>query len=184
LQDERATRLQDRHLQSRRRGEPHLVADLDLLPLGDDTIGAVDITADEVLQEVVAVEASPPLTKLSDPRPDDVRAAANGDRPRRGDVRVADQVVARLRGGNLFIGRTPPKKARATSSALSCRSSSLLSVLRAHRRAIGVGDTSAFGELRVYAVFLSTTARGFNPRDPAAPRPPSSRGGCNSRGTL
>jgi hypothetical protein len=44
-----------------------------------------------------------------------------------------------------------------------------MSVLRAHHRAIGGGDTSACGELRAYAVFLSTAAGGVNPRDPAAP---------------
>jgi hypothetical protein len=41
--------------------ELDLVSDGDGLPLGDDLVGAVDVTADQVLQRVVAVEAAPAL---------------------------------------------------------------------------------------------------------------------------
>ena len=54
--------------------EPDLVADLDVLPLGDDPVGAVDVAADQVLEEVVAVEAAASLAELRDPGPDSVGA--------------------------------------------------------------------------------------------------------------
>jgi hypothetical protein len=47
--------------------EVDFAADVDALPLGNDPISAVDITADEVLQEVIAVEAATALSELGQP---------------------------------------------------------------------------------------------------------------------
>ena len=46
--------------------EPDLGADHDVLPLGHDPVGAVDVATDQVLQRVVAVEAAAPLPELRD----------------------------------------------------------------------------------------------------------------------
>lgn len=101
LKDECATGLDDRRLQGNGGSEAHLITDFELLQLGDDTIGAVDVKAEEVLELVVAIEASPPLTELNDPRPDNLGAAANRDRPRCRHIRVDDQLIARLYGDDL-----------------------------------------------------------------------------------
>jgi hypothetical protein len=47
--------------------ELDLVTDRDVLPLGDDALRAVDVAADQVLEEVLAVEPAPPLPQLGDP---------------------------------------------------------------------------------------------------------------------
>ena len=41
--------------------ELDLITDLDVLPLAQDAIAAVDVAADQILEPVVAVEATPPL---------------------------------------------------------------------------------------------------------------------------
>ncbi len=55
------------------------IADVDVLPFGGDAVSAVDVTAHEVLEEVVAVEPTPPLPQLGDPRPDLIGRGANAD---------------------------------------------------------------------------------------------------------
>ena len=47
-----------------------ILARLEVLPLGADGFGVVDIQAHEVLEEVVAVEAAAVLAELHQPRPD------------------------------------------------------------------------------------------------------------------
>jgi hypothetical protein len=47
--------------------EVDFAADVDALPLGNEPISAVDVTADEVLQEVIAGEAATALSELGQP---------------------------------------------------------------------------------------------------------------------
>jgi hypothetical protein len=85
--------------------ELDLVADLDVLPLGDDLVGAVDVAADQVLQRVVAVEAAPPLPELGDPGPDVVCRSMKGDGAGCREIAVGDEVVAVQGGVELLVGR-------------------------------------------------------------------------------
>jgi hypothetical protein len=91
------------------RGEPDLVADLDVLPFGHDAIRAVDVAAGQVLEKVVAVEPTPPLPQLGDPRPDLVARRTNGDRAGCGEVGERDQLIAWERLVELLVGRSPPE---------------------------------------------------------------------------
>jgi hypothetical protein len=92
--------------------KPDLVADLDVLPLGHDPVRTVDVATDEVLDEVVAVEATPPLPQLGDPRPHVLGRSANGDRTRRAEVGVRDQVIADEWVGELPFCGAPAKLSR------------------------------------------------------------------------
>jgi hypothetical protein len=67
---------------------------LNVLPLVDDAIRAVDVAVGEVLQEVVGVEATPSLPQLGDPWTHPVGRGAHGDGPGRREVGVLDEVVA------------------------------------------------------------------------------------------
>ena len=53
----------------------HRVTGAKLLPGGVDTIGVVDVVADESLEPCVAVEATAVLTELREPWPDRVAPA-------------------------------------------------------------------------------------------------------------
>ncbi len=61
-------RSRDDHVGVLPQGDP--IANLQLLELGHDPLGAVDVETEEVLQSVVAVEAAAPLAHLDEPRPD------------------------------------------------------------------------------------------------------------------
>jgi hypothetical protein len=89
--------------------ELHLVPHADVLPVGDDAIRAVDVAAHQVLEEVVAVEPTPPLPQLGDPRPDLIGGGANGDGASRGEVGVRDEVIAGEALVELLLGRSPPE---------------------------------------------------------------------------
>jgi hypothetical protein len=89
------------------RGEPDLVTDLDVLPLGHDAIRAVDVAADQVLEEVVAIEPTPPLPQLGDPRPYLIGRRMNGDGAGCGEVGDRDQLIASERLVELLVGRPP-----------------------------------------------------------------------------
>jgi len=108
-------RTSDRPLLERGHGkadlrcEPDLVADLDVLPLGHDPIRAVDVAADQVFEEVVAVEPAAPLSKLGDPRPDLAGRGSNGDCPGCGDVGVLDQIIAGKLLLEFLVRRAPPE---------------------------------------------------------------------------
>lgn len=65
--DEGRSRVDHRHLELRLRMESELVARRHVLPLGDDSIRAVDVAAHEVLQDVIGVQPTPPLSHLRDP---------------------------------------------------------------------------------------------------------------------
>ena len=58
----------------------HRVTGAKLLPVGVDTIGVVDVVADESLEPRIAVEATAVLAELREPWPDRVGRRANGDR--------------------------------------------------------------------------------------------------------
>src|SRR5439155_6983923 len=87
--------------------QPHLVAHPYLLPLWSDSIHAVDVTAHQILQHVVTVEATPALSQLGEPRPDIRRSAANDDSPSRREIRVWEEVIARHHTRDLLVGCTP-----------------------------------------------------------------------------
>ena len=91
------------------RREPDLVADLDILPSGHDLVRAVNVTADQVLQKVVAVETAAPLPQLSDPGPYLASRRADGDGAGRGEVRGADQIIAGQHLAALPGCRAPPE---------------------------------------------------------------------------
>jgi len=92
--DECASRLRSGHDERDPGNKSDLVADHDVLPLGCDPIGAVIITANEILEEVVAVETAPPPAKLGDPRPYFVGRGANSDRSSRREISVCNEILA------------------------------------------------------------------------------------------
>jgi hypothetical protein len=71
--------LHSGHRESGLRSEPDLVTDHDVPPLGHDAIRAADITAGQVLEEVIAVEPAPSLPELGDPRPHSAGRSADSD---------------------------------------------------------------------------------------------------------
>ena len=87
--------------------QPDLVSGRDVLPLGDDPVGAVDIAAGQVFQEVIAVEPASGLPQLGDPRPDPVRRGAHGERARGGQIGPRDELIAGERLGELLGGGAP-----------------------------------------------------------------------------
>jgi len=79
-----------------------------LLELRDDPVGAVNVTAQQVLQRVEAVEAAAALADLYQPGPDIFRRGIDGDRAGGGHLRERDQLVARHGAGDLRRRRAPP----------------------------------------------------------------------------
>lgn len=67
----------------------------------------MDVAADQVFEEVVAVEPAPTLSQLGDPWPDLVAGGANGDGPGCREIGVRDQGMARERLVGLLVGRAP-----------------------------------------------------------------------------
>lgn len=110
-EDERSPWLDRGHGERELGSEPDLVADLDLLPPGHHPVGAVNVASDEVLEPVVAVETTPALAELSDPRP--YRSAE------------ARMVMARVAARSAFaISSSPdsvPSHSRSVAPQLSCR---------------------------------------------------------------
>lgn len=90
--------------------ESDLRADVDGLPFRNYPIGAVDVAAHEVLEEVVAVETAAPLSKLGDPLPDTIGGGANRHRPRGRQVRTGHELIARKRHARLLLGGAPPQR--------------------------------------------------------------------------
>ena len=82
----------------------------------------MDVAADQILEDVVAVEATPPLSQLSDPRPYLVRSRVYGDRPGCCQVTPGDKVVTRERRLGLLSGGSPAKKPRLHQTHVGRRS--------------------------------------------------------------
>jgi len=72
-------------------------------------IGAVDVAADQVLQEVVAVEPAPALPQLGDSRPHLVGQGADRDDAGRSEIGAGDEIIAGKGLAGLLAGRAPPK---------------------------------------------------------------------------
>src|SRR6266545_1238398 len=108
-QHQRPARLHHGDAQPNLRVELDLVPDLEVLPLGHDPVGAVDVAADQVLQRVVAVEAAPPLPELGDPGPDPLGRGMHGDGAGCREVGVGDEVVT-VQGGVAFLVGRPPSQ--------------------------------------------------------------------------
>src|ERR1039457_3502673 len=111
-EDQRPALLHNGYTQPDLRGELDLVPDLDVLPLWDDPVRAADVTADQVLECVIAIEAAPPLPELGDPRPDLICRGVDGDGTGCHQVGGRDQVIAGQGGAGFFIGRTPAELPR------------------------------------------------------------------------
>src|SRR5437588_7271815 len=97
------------HFKPDRGRQPYSVAHPYLLPVRNDPVRAVDITAHEILEHVVTVEAAPTLSELGDPRPDIVCSSVNSDCPSRHEIRARHEVIARHRARDLLIRCTPPE---------------------------------------------------------------------------
>ena len=82
----------------------YAIADVQLLQLGHDPIGAVNIESEDVLQSVVAVQAAAPLPHLDEPRPDGGGRSRDCDGARGGERRAWQR--ARLRAA---AGAPPPR---------------------------------------------------------------------------
>src|SRR4051812_34273127 len=72
-----------------------------------------DVVADQPLQPRVTVEATAVLPELYEPRPDELRLRADGDRVLHGIVRVWDKVITRKHGTPFGVARTPSRVPRA-----------------------------------------------------------------------
>jgi len=70
---------------------------------------ALYVAADQILEEVVAVEPAPSLPQLRDPRPYLVGRGANGDGAGCGEAGVRDQAIAGEGLIGLLAGRAPPE---------------------------------------------------------------------------
>jgi hypothetical protein len=70
------------------------VAHLERLPLGMESVGAVHVQSEEVLDPVVGVGAGATGTHLDEPRPDRRRRCVDRDRPGGKDVGVLEQFIA------------------------------------------------------------------------------------------
>jgi hypothetical protein len=89
--------------------ELDLIADHGVLPFGHDSVSAVDMAADQVFEEVVAVEPAAPLPQLGDPRPYLTGRSAHGDGAGCYEVWIGDQVIAGQGLAGLLTGRAPPQ---------------------------------------------------------------------------
>jgi hypothetical protein len=109
-QDQGAARLDQRHrVGGRIPSHPdHPVPDLEgLLELRQDPVGAVHVTADEVLQPVVAVETAASLPELHQPRPDLGGRRMDGDRVRPDEAGPGDELVTGPGGLVFLVGGAP-----------------------------------------------------------------------------
>lgn len=76
--------------------------------LRQDPVGAADLETQEVLEGVVAVEATAALTQLRQPRPHRVRGRVYGDGARGLQPRVGNELVAGQGRPALGLRRAPP----------------------------------------------------------------------------
>src|SRR5205814_2179686 len=83
------------------------LADRPLLPLGMDDVLVVHLAASEVLQPVVAVEASAVLPDLRQPGPYHLDRRVHRDGSRRCGERVVDEFIAGQWLAPLLVGRSP-----------------------------------------------------------------------------
>jgi hypothetical protein len=97
------------HREAGLRSELHLVAGFEVPPFRHDAACAVDVAADQVLQEVVAVEPAPALPELDDPRPYLCCWGADGDGSGCREVGVRDEVIAGKRLAVFPVGCAPPQ---------------------------------------------------------------------------
>jgi hypothetical protein len=109
-EDQGALRLEQRHGVARCvAGHPdHAVADPQgRLERRQDPVGAVHVTADQVLQPVVAVQASASLPKLNQPGPDLGGGRLDGDRVCPHEAGPVDELVAGPGGLMFLVGGAP-----------------------------------------------------------------------------
>ena len=84
----------------------------------------MDVTADQVLEEVIAVEPAPSLPQLGDPRPNLVGLGADGDGARGDEVGGRDQLIAGKRPVRLLAGGAPRELPASPEQNVSgCRAS-------------------------------------------------------------
>ena len=84
------------------------VADLRMLELGQDTVGAVHVQAEEVLDPVVGVRpAARRWAHLRNPWPDRRGRGIDADRPRRDPISCFEQLVAGQRCRSLRFRSSP-----------------------------------------------------------------------------
>ena len=89
------------------------VAGPEILPLGEHALRARCLDdAEQPVEHVHAVEPSPPVPHLHEPRPDLLRPRTDGDRARRAMARPGDELVPRHGPGDLLVGRAPPAHPR------------------------------------------------------------------------
>ena len=92
--------------------ERDAVADVQLLELGHDPIGAVNVETEDVLQPVVAVQAAAPLPHLDEPRPDGGWWSLDCDGSRGGERRAGYELVSGQPPARLLLACPPPTQAR------------------------------------------------------------------------
>jgi len=83
------------------------ISSLQVLELGQDAIGVVNVTANQVFEPFVAVESAAPLTDLRQPRPDLIGWRADRDGLSIRPFGSGYQVIAGQRPVNLVVGRAP-----------------------------------------------------------------------------
>ena len=91
---------------------PEPVADRPLLAIGPADIFGRHLAADEVFEQIEAVEAAAILTQLREPRPHVFGGGLNRDDARLTHRRVGHDRVARHRPASLFVGRAPAQVPR------------------------------------------------------------------------
>ena len=90
------------------------VADLRVLELRKDSVDAVHVEAEQVLDPVIRVRAAARRwAHLRDPGPDGGSGGVDVDRPRRDSVGVFEQLVSSKSRTGLGIGRSPTEDRRA-----------------------------------------------------------------------
>ena len=92
--------------------ERDAVADVQLLQLGHDPIGAVNVETEDVLQPVVAVQAAAPLPHLDEPRPDGGWWSLDCDGSRGGERRAGYELVSGQPPARLLLACPPPTQQR------------------------------------------------------------------------
>lgn len=88
-------------------GQPHGVADLEVLPLRMDDVGIADVGANGSFEQGVAVEARPILADLDQPWPDVVARSVDRDAAGRPPDTLRDELVAGQGGADLVGAGTP-----------------------------------------------------------------------------
>src|SRR6185503_20414857 len=108
LEYDRTARFDRSHFFRRGLGmKPHLVSDLEFLPLRDNFVSILHVAADQILEPGVAVEPATCLTHLDEPRPNINCWSINSDCVSRPQFGTWCQFIAYQVLIHLFIGCAP-----------------------------------------------------------------------------